>query len=199
MEACSVKRCSFKPALATAIREGRKTETRRICNPQDLSKAKPAYAIGEIIGICEPWRAVASLDQFSGSELVAQGHGSSVLHYDADGDGSNRVGPWGRRRLARFLPDAFVRTRVRILSVSAERLQNITEEQAQAEGITDDRDMFYLGGWLATERAAKDMGFPPDAPRGKRAWFAELWDRIHPEAPWAANSFVWRYCFEVAP
>lgn len=90
---------------------------------------------------------------------------------------------YGRTRLARFLPDAFVRTTVRIGTVEAQRVQEITVEQARDEGCGT-----KAIPWRATGRT----------PHPWVDTFADLWDSIHgAEAPWESNPWVWRYVFEL--
>lgn len=174
-----------------------------------LSEAK--YQPGDIVGVTEPWKSVASLDALSGSELVSQGHGNRVIHYLADGDGSNRVGPWGRFRQERFLPDAFVRTKVRITSVEVQRVQEISEEDAIAEGVEaldaerEEQDFKVCprcGGTRLHTGIGDNMGviFDVDCTEcdTHKKRFMHLWDSIHAkDAPWEKNPWVWVYRFQL--
>ena len=193
-----MKRLSCKAFLAASIRAKTQTETRLLiaipewfeghllhaknCDSlasRDGSKQlSPRYLPGEIIGIAEPWCVADCFDNLSGDEINA-------VHPDfcrdevwmmADGE---KPPNYGRQRLARFLPDAFVRTRVRILSVGAERLQDIDAEAVDREGLPE-------GKWshVDSERVGE---------------FRDLWDSIHPEAPFASSPWVWVYRFELAP
>lgn len=208
-----MKRLPFKPALALAIREGRKTETRRLIAPQPPRQIyqehpglwatqeeeghshgpyKPAYSVGEIVGIAEPWRTLKTFDELSGAQLVAKRALclDVPIFYDAD---PKPHAVTGRARLARFLPDAFVLTKLRILAVTAERLQDITEEQAKAEGIE----------WVENGDLPRWKVYTPHhtcvfKPEHARESFGSLWDTIHgEEAPWSSNPWVWRYQFEI--
>lgn len=209
-----MKRMPQKPMLAKKTRDGKKTETRRLINPQPkllaefvgpdnsnppqwwiwlgiiwdepVCQVKPAYQVGDIVGIAEAWRLAfrsrdgiigidESFDRCSGKQLAEKVFPSddyrSLIRYEADTEDTRKA---GRFRQGRFLPDAFVRTKVRITGVFAEQLNVITEEQAIAEGIEQ------------SVRPAREL-------------FMELWDSIHPEAPWISNPWVWRYTYELAP
>ena len=84
---------------------------------------------------------------------------------------------------SRFMPKRFARTILRIDEVRAERVQDITEEQAIAEGIPVDAD-----------GVAMAVGRFHDSPRDA---FAALWATIHPRPPhdWASNPWCFVYAF----
>jgi len=146
---------------------------------------RPAYRPGNILGVAEPWKTSNAYDHLSGSELVRLGS-KDLIRYEADGPYDYPFST-GRYRQARFLPDAFVRTRIRIMGVQAQRVQEITEEDAEREGVK-------AGG-----------RFPMSA----RGAFSDLWDTLHgkptknakgkivPASPWSSNPWVWRYQFEL--
>lgn len=79
---------------------------------------------------------------------------------------------------SRFMYRSLSRIILRITSVRAERLQEITEEDARAEGIPTWKE----GSALPTCREG----------------FAELWDSINGKKyPWESNPLVWVYGLEV--
>jgi hypothetical protein len=70
-----------------------------------------------------------------------------------------------------------------VLSVRAERLQDITEEDAKAEGVDMAQFRTEVPG-----RAAPLM-----SPDNYRAGFVALWDTINGhKAPWHSNPWIWR-------
>ena len=73
--------------------------------------------------------------------------------------------------------------RIRITGIRRERVQDITEEQAIAEGIPVDAD-----------GVAMAVGRFHDSPRDA---FAALWATIHPKPPhdWASNPWCFVYTF----
>lgn len=223
-----MKRAPMKPELAKLTREGKKTETRRLINPQPKNTpilanaytigrdpAKdgnewidadfihpgvpmkgPRYLPGEIIGIAEPWTVHKELDNYSGAQLAAQGFSPSGISFYADGEPDVLLNT-GRYRQGRFLPDAFVRTKVLILGATAERVDAITEAQAAAEGVVEIHRSLYRHGRM--NGYGLPGTFSEDAHSTRIYAFAAIWDALHPEFPFHKNPWVWRYTFELAP
>lgn len=197
-----MKRLPCKAELAAAIRAGRKTETRCLCRPQQFcafgvrmmpdgtaefltaggnryATQKPRYRVGEIVGIAEPWTVPTGWDGDSGSMLVKMDAPKSCVHYLADGP---KPKDHGRIRLARFLPDAFVRTRVEIASVEAQRVRDITARDVIAEGLVEAEG----SGEIRT-----------DIQIALVTLYADLWNQLHPDHPCPSNPWVWRYTFKL--
>jgi len=83
------------------------------------------------------------------------------------------------KRSALFLPYDYARTHVLIEDVRPERLQDITEEDAQNEG--------------AVKMHLDDLG---QSFRSHKRGFQVLWDSINGKTyPWASNPWIWRYQF----
>lgn len=102
---------------------------------------------------------------------------------------NRRDGKW---RPSIFMPRWASRLSLELTSVRAERLNDLTEEDARAEGIrsfTKDGALFKFwpndphDGPLKCEWA--------DLPRTARAAYARLWDQINPKHPWGSNCWVW--------
>jgi len=96
--------------------------------------------------------------------------------------------PMGHRwKPSIHMPRWASRTTLEITEIRAQRLQDISEEDAIAEGI---QRISYdgLSGW-------KDYvtGFPLDCPR---ASYGTLWESIHGKGAWAANQWVWVIAFK---
>lgn len=88
---------------------------------------------------------------------------------------------WGwRLKIGRFLPAWASRITLRITDVRVERLQDISEADAMAEGVpfTD----------LPQGRSKPDPLH--------RAQFADLWESINGPESWRANPWVWAVSFE---
>lgn len=128
---------------------------------------------------------------------------SAPVHYCADHPQKpviNVVSPanrnaWGwKYKLGRYLPAWASRGTDEIVSLRCERLQDITEADAIAEGVSP------LNGWydsstgmvVATQQAAEDFKVDTSTcPRDHRAGFALIWRTIHGPGSWAANPWVW--------
>ena len=104
--------------------------------------------------------------------------------YRSDEDGC-RPASW---RPAIHMPRAAARITLEITSVRVERLQDISEEDARAEGVSTSEIPGTVNG-----EPAKLYTFGPDAHRKAFAW---LWDAINGKrAPWSANPWVWVVSF----
>lgn len=209
----------FSAPMVRALREGRKTQTRRLIDaPADLCTmagpgrllkwVNPAgnaidrgkwilqehpygptshsqavatlatrwcqYTPGADLYVREAFKVPPEFDRLSPAELPK---GVPVC-YLADHDGTPAPA-WGRYRHARFMPRVLTRLQLRVDTVWPMRLQDIDEEDAQAEGVE-------IGGIQgATYREA----------------YAQLWDELH-EGPddstrWAGNPWIWAVAFHV--
>ena len=105
----------FTGELLTAIRAGRKTETRRPMRPQPTGDAWPAspFVAGDRLWVREPYRRV----------------GDGYVYARADVPTGERLTP------ARFMPRAAARVFLRVIDVRGERLSAIAEADAIAEGF----------------------------------------------------------------
>lgn len=75
---------------------------------------------------------------------------------------------WGKTRSSNSMPGRFAQVELLVQAVRVERLQEITLEDAQAEGVESVEE------------------------------FAELWDSIYgQDKPWKLNPWVWRYEFMI--
>jgi len=125
-----------------------------------------SYCIGETVYIKEAWAVDRQLDGYCPS-----GQYNTPVYYHGELDMAFR----GRWRSPLFMPEWAARYFVLIEDVRAERLQEITEEDAIAEGM-------------------RRQELPYDiAP----VWqYQELWDSINKDYPWESNPWVFRYEFE---
>ncbi len=85
---------------------------------------------------------------------------------------SRRTIGWGwRLKIGRFLPRWASRITLEITDVRVERVQEIGEHDAIAEGVS---------GWVKDERCET-----------ARDGFRVLWKSLHGDGSWAANPWVW--------
>lgn len=161
---------------------------------------KPPCLPGDVLWVREAWRTGSNFDKWSGKKIQEAAMESGYyrkgslnaccpIWYEADGayqqwgdDDISDFGKKGRYRHARFMPRWACRDTYAVLSVRAERLQDITEADAIAEGVQPwpyNPDQTLTSG----ERAG-------DSPY--RSGYALLWDEINDErATWKSNQFVW--------
>jgi len=194
----------FKPEMHRAIREGRKTETRRIVKipkwaepgtvEEDndckgglmaiydktgcFSAIKPRYQVGDRLWVKESYRPYRNEN---GDDVIAPSATNPAV-YRLDYP-SNR----GKWKSAMFMPEWAARTWLEVTGIRAERLQEITEEGANAEGVQP---------WAFDPQQPMTTGeLGADSPY--RGGFAVLWDDINEEHTWKSNPWVWVYQFKL--
>jgi hypothetical protein len=160
----------FKPYLRAAIRDGIKTQTRRV--------GKPKHAVGDIVVLPEP----LVREFIWGCNLAAYKDDDAIVKvYKDENDLQGNAVPWRWQRSVLpsiHMPTDLGRTKLRITDVCEQRLQEISEEDAKAEGVA----------------AVKDLPpHPIDA-------FETLWDAINGDRgyPWVSNPAVTAYTWEFA-
>ncbi|HFE3481497.1 TPA: hypothetical protein ACF3IV_001856 [Enterobacter hormaechei] len=206
----------FNGEMVRAILDGRKTQTRRIINPQpeatlsgslsgkwlnrplnglllpkieDIAIHCPFGVVGDRIWVRETW-ARYNIDQ-----------NSHDIAYRA-----TTPADWpeeGRWRPSIHMPRWASRIMLEITDVRVERLQDISEEDAKAEGlaeITKDGSLFKFG---IPDRdgypGADDNGWPwTEWERNPVDSYCKLWQSIYGEESWQANPWVWVIEFKVA-
>jgi len=157
---------------------------------------------GERLWVREAWQVGSKLDKFNGTEIAKKcldaGYpkaGAPTL-YSADGGiavwGDNDLedfGSWGRKRIGRFMPRWASRITLEITEVRVQRLQEISEEDALAEGVTA-MDGQFSGCYVVP-------GPGPSAMSGTTAaeCYSRLWNSINGAGSWDANPFVWALTF----
>lgn len=198
----------FSAESVRAILAGRKTQTRRIYKP----KRPPPWEIldeddggelwpfwqdgnGEYHAVRCPFGVVGSKlwvrETWQHSGDPGEYHDDSIVFYRADYfddphgyDGEKSPeGTYRKWRPSIHMPRAASRITLEITDIRVERLQDISEEDAKAEGVYWSNGNPVNG--LATELIV-------DA----RESYRELWDSIHSTGSWAANPWVWVLSFK---
>lgn len=162
---------------------------------------------GDRLWVREAWRLPASADPLSGAEVgrraleAGYSHPWAPTHYEADG---HRTGEWrswpdrrpGRYRQARFMPRWASRITLKVTEVRVERLQDISEADARAEGVSEAGEVIRALG--EGNRCSVVDGLSHTA----RGAFAALWDEINGKRPgcaWESNPWVWAVSFQRLP
>lgn len=107
--------------------------------------------------------------------------------------------PAWHKRLARFMPRVLVRHALEITEVRVQRLHEISDDDARAEGV---EPYTPPHGHISPDQRVPGPGFERcrlgDQPH--RLPFADLWNRINGElgAPWDTNPWVWAISFRLA-
>lgn len=170
--------------------------------------ACPFGVVGDRIWVRETWGVVShELDEDGRIQPWSPDRPATAIHempfgngyysghaiYAADGDfawGDDDGYEDGRScwKPSIHMPRAACRILLEVTGVRVERLNSISQEDAQAEGME-------LTGWRPTYS-------DPDS--GGEVWtpydnFAQLWESIYGEENWQANPWVWVIEFKVVP
>ncbi len=192
----------FKPDMHLAIREGRKTVTRRLLNPQpfyqsgvlrwikkenaidinmddhvDLATPYARYKGDEVLYIKEAYWILDFLLHPTKQAIIVYPLNNAQIKYDWD-ECLEKVWDteeWNKFRSPMFLREKFARDFIQITDVRAERLHEITKKDVIKEGIGSG---YYSN--LENESCYK-----------------ALWDSINKKNPWSTNPWVWRYEFRL--
>jgi hypothetical protein len=179
----------FKGEMVRAILEGRKTQTRRICKSEFGAEVCQYSASGWAHKSKDGGCTCCEIKGFWWGDALwvketflyrAQRRGV-VYRADLDSVEAAGVGAlYGGWKPSIFMPRALSRITLEIVSVSVERLGDISEEDAKAEGVT-----------LRHK--------PDDYAKGEahRFEFRELWDSINGKYPssFLKSPWVWRIEF----
>ncbi|EOK5395677.1 hypothetical protein ACM6SP_004150 [Pseudomonas aeruginosa] len=178
----------FSGPMVRAIIEGRKTVTRRVVKPQPdflgsmtdpntPFKTLGAGLHGQIV--CpygQPGDRLWVRETFAvyGNEKMA------AIHYRADRP--HHVGQKGMGyKPSIHMPRWASRILLEITAVRVERLQEISEQQALAEGVKGE-------ACDHARQACSDIGCWGDTAKGA---FGFLWESLNGAGSWAANPWVW--------
>ena len=214
----------FSAEMVRAILEGRKTQTRRPIKHQPHKswdavqeinsenaflgycfyesaypdnhgylKEKPYAKAGDRLWVREAWRTYITLDYSKPSEILE----GTPIEYSADGenvaDGKHHY-PMGKNRPSLYMMRWMSRVTLEVKRVWVERVQDISEDDAKAEGCTD-------GGCGNCGNSSYPNPCGCDAPEPMYAdAFCYLWNSIYAGdeiKSWNANPWVWCVEFEV--
>lgn len=206
----------FSGPMVRAILDGRKTQTRRMLTykhakrlgletcGEELVTSDGPYWDGSFEGGKVPWcpygqpgeqlwvRETYALEQ--DADGCKPSDVSSCTWYSADGEdgvahatGAYPVGrPRGKWRPSIHMPRWASRITLEITGVRVERLNEISEVDAQAEGV--EPDMLDSGG-------VTPWGVGIDVPCYSEG-FVDLWQSINGPDSWSLNPWVWVIEFE---
>ncbi len=213
----------FSAPMIRASLAGLKTNTRRIIKPQpdedgisrdtqiaghnndwfDTSERRyvcPYGGPGDELWFREAWRVGKGYDELPGSAFTVPS--LKCLHYEADSYQDTKI-TWGRYRHARFMPRWASRMTATIKDVRVERVQDISKEDAIAEGFTClSKD---IGSTYKYGIPDKD-GLPGNDDHGwhwhdwevdPRHAYERLWGKINGADSWALNPWVWAVTYEI--
>jgi hypothetical protein len=141
---------------------------------------------GDFLYVKEAWKTRAIFDDLKPVD-IGNRVGKDVLYLSdnqfADLSGCREEFIPGRYRHARFMPYWASRTTLEITNVRVERLQDISEEDAIAEGIRVDECNHVI--------REDDINWG-----GAVSEYAALWSEINGKDSWSSNPWVWVVLFK---
>lgn len=200
--------------MVRAILDGRKTMTRRIIKPQPIENENGGWSWegrnggfigaagthieegfpqsaaywsrfrpGDRLWVREAWRTLHKWDDLAPRHLADD---ISKITYEADPERRNPLWCFGKLRPGMFMPRWASRLTLYVAASRAERLQDISEEDARAEGIhrieclPSGRFEFHVYEKGTNSVTTSD---PVDS-------YRSLWDAINGPGAWDANPWV---------
>jgi hypothetical protein len=182
----------FSTEMVKAILEGRKTQTRRVINPQPDSRGLrssnvpfedwhgrevkcPYGNVGDVLWVRESWNGVRAFD------------GSfSHYRYKADGDPLHNGMRW---KPSIHMPKDAARIWLKITDIRVQRLHDITPMDAAEEGIEIYPANSVVQHWKDYMNIHKGMTTAVGS-------FVSLWCSINGTESWDSNPWVWVITFD---
>jgi len=205
----------FSAPMVRALLAGRKTQTRRLAKVrpglsiQDFIDrgepfeggyratremvAEPRYAVGDRLYVREAWsHSGTGVWTIEDARRSAHTNGRPIYRATDETDAGTKFWP------SIHMPREFSRLTLHVEGVKVERLQEISEEDAWAEGVcsaVEDGQRSKFGEVSAEDRRAIVTGIIG----GGAHAFNWLWDGLHtnPGARWQDNPFVVALTFRV--
>lgn len=147
------------------------------------------YAPGDRLWVREAWHAARSLNRTPPRDIP---HDADIEHA-ATARSYAEIGLKGKLRPGIHMPRWASRLTLPITEVRVQRLQNITEEDALAEGVVPHPN----GGFWVPGVGHPNPDFPYLARPTAREMYAALWDVINGSGAWLANPWVTATSFDV--
>lgn len=201
----------FSGPMVRALLAGSKTQTRRtistkpsmrrpnlfdgswtdsyVLDPgnQDWRQASLQIKLGDRLYVREHWRTWAQYDGVAPRDLMAGTH----VAYEATG-GPNLGGNAGRFRQGMHMPRWASRITLHVTEVRVQRLQEISREDALAEGLEHWPEGSPVSGSKYGVMINEHTRCAGESPRDA---YQALWQYINGPSSWDANPWVAAYTF----
>lgn len=187
----------FSAPMVRAILSGSKSQTRRVVKPQPASGGACAgcgavvdsgYRVGgDRLYVRETWQAIDGNER--ALRIMTEPHPSrGWIEYAATVPEGHEPPP--RWRPSIHMPRWASRITLEVTGVRVERLQDISEADALAEGVFK-KIGSSPGGEMDIVETATGSTLYYAAPTQAREEFRHLWGQINGPDSWAENPFVW--------
>ena len=201
----------YSAPMVVAILEGRKSQTRRVIknigiapgigeiykgsdDSREWVKECPYGIVGNRLWVRESWRVSSAYDDISPNQLPRD----ISVEYPATCHIDKLL---GRKRPSIHMPRSLSRILTEITGIRVQRLQDITPEEAKAEGLKgiskDGRTVKFgipdLDGYPGTDNHGwpwHEWEFDPVMA------YKRLWEKINSKGSWDKNPWVWVVEFE---
>lgn len=181
----------FSGPMVRAILDGSKTQTRRVLKPTEAAFEAPKFRRGDRLWVRETWQGLSFGDYIPTKSHVCD------LRYAAtdplrDSDKDVRGYPWCP---SIHMPRWASRLTLIVEDVRVQRLQDITEADAMAEGgIAESGEAPCGEGYCDAfwVNHGQEHGNSFDSARDS---FRDLWNSINGPEAWDANPWVAAYTF----
>ena len=187
----SVRGIIFSKPMVLALQAGIKTQTRRKLKFQPGDQgALPSLSScpyghpGDRLWVRESWRTLREFDDWQPGKMPP----TAPLRYEADGQYRGPQFEPGRLRQGLFMPRWGSRMELEITEVRLQKLQDITEPEAVAEGVQVVRNGVTKNDYLADEED-KDL-------LGAVDLYRAVWESLHGVGSWDQNPWIWVVTFQ---
>ncbi|WP_245930844.1 hypothetical protein [Methylobacterium radiodurans] len=188
--------------MIQALLAGQKTQTRRVIVPpppfdigDDITvplatgEIRPRWAAGDRLWVKETWRATEEWDARP-PRAIQPGY----TRYEADPCTAHS---YGKLRPSIFMPRWASRLTLVVSEVRAQRLLDINEEDAEAEGICNFAEQHDRpGSWNGLSMVER-LALVRTIYGSPRQAFRHLWEMLHGVDAWNANPWVAAISFTV--
>lgn len=201
--------CFIEPLHEKTVKN-MKVQTRRIIKPQPLDIVcstiidnkllfetrdendalvflKPRYNVGDVLYLKEPYK--------KWTRGLSEGRHTSILYKYGEDTPCDKVGTEGssyytdwKNKL--FMPAYAARHYIKITSVRAERLQDISDEDSIKEGIEEERNWGNGTEWFTYCNGTHSFDTPRES-------YKALINSIDGKDTWDSNPWVWVYDYEL--
>ena len=186
----------FSFEMVRAILDGQKTQTRRVITKKQIYCPEHERIHDHIISFTYNQEAILRCAKYQVGDRLwvkenfyvqpdiwCSTHEEQPVHYKADGNTECLEDYISKS--SRFMPKWAARIWLEVTGVRVERLQDISEKDARAEGVTKQHNYFR-----------DDMVI--ECGNVYRRCFAKLWDSLNAKRgySWGKNPWVWVYEFK---
>ena len=174
----------YLPPATLLMDKGKGANRYTISDAEDGHEAFGKYRVGDRLYVREAWTTGAHLDNVAPRDISP----NQSVGYLAD----EHEGPWlGRKRIGMHMPRWASRITLTVTDIRVQRLQDISAEDAIAEGVELER-------YVPVSDSAGLHSSGEAEPTDPVEEYRDLWRSINGPGSWDENPWVVAYTFTVA-